>query len=223
LPLLSLSLMGDPFPLRSVRSPSQRGTVHRLRLHPQGVRQGSAASPPHHTPEVGNALPGPRDRLLLPAARALFLGYAYVLANTVDEACQGETFGRASFLRLELTSKPLYEHARAKDPGVPRVGFLPPTEILDRHPSSETPHKPAALEIGPVTLALPFGNKLPIRGAGTAGCRSEPAEYLLCVLPEALACSDQRRVSAPRILAKRLEVGDDRGADRVHMNVADEF
>jgi hypothetical protein len=79
------------------------------------------------------------------------------------------------------------------------------------------------LEVGPTALALTVGHKAGICGAGTADCGSKPAEHLLRVLPEVLARSKKRSVSAPRILAKRSEIGDCRRAEGVQVDVADQL
>ena len=161
--------------------------------------------------------------MLLPVAHAPFIGDAQVMAHPMDERCQGKPVGGSSFLHLEFASKVLDEHARPEDPRVSRVRRLASAQILDSRPAPKAPHQPSALEVGPAALALTFGNKPSIGGAGTAERRCELTKHLLRVLPEVLAGPDQRRVPAPRELVKRAQVGDERSAERVQVDVADEF
>jgi len=116
----------------------------------------------------------------------------------------------------------LDELAGAQDPLIAQVGLPAPPETLDHRPAPEAAQEAAPLEVGPAAPGDAVGDEGPVGMPGPAA-GAEVAEDRLGRLPGAGDRPQEGAVPGPGIPIQFAEVRDDLRAQRIEVEIPDEF
>ena len=199
------------------------GAIDVLRADPEDGGEGPPGVAEDGGPEVGDPLTG-LARASGAAARSQGIGgHPDVAAHTGHEGSQGNAAAGDRVLLRHGATERLDEGAAAEDPLIPEVGLPTPAELHHRVPAAEAAKEAAALEIGPPALGDAIGDEHPVRDPGPVSRSRELAQDGRGVLPGAGHPIEQRAVARPGIPIEMTEVGHHLRAERVQVEVADEF
>jgi len=218
-----LQLLPHRLPASGRTLAPRRGRVHRLVGQAERCRQDAPGLPSHAIPEVGRSLPSPRDPGRPAGADERVRREPHAGRHGGKHGGEGGARARALGVRRHGLPNFLHEGRRPEDPLVGRVRLPPPAEGGHGRPAAEAPDQPPALELRAPALRHALRYEGPVGGPRPAGPGGEVREDRGRRLPRAGRPSHERAVPTPGVPVERREGGDHAGAERVQVEVADEF
>ncbi len=210
-------------PAPALRKAPARGGIDGDRADAQEGREGPPRMAGDLRAQIGNALPGRRDGGFAAALSQAAWIKSEAGADPLDDRRDRRCPAAVHWRRRKRVPEGLDELGTSQDALVGSIPFAPAAEVGDRGPPAEAADEPPALEVGPVPLADPCRDEGPVGRAGARAGRPELGENGVRGLPWTRDGAQERTVPGPGEAVKYAELGDDLGADRVQMKVADQF
>ena len=110
-----------------------------------------------------------------------------------------------------------------EDPLVRKIGLPTSPQLMYSFPSSGTPNEPSSLKFGPATERDTCRYEGVVLPPGTEERGAEMCQHGLQCLPRAAGMSHKSTMTSPRVSVERGQIGHHSCAERVQVEVANEF